>query len=57
MFGWRRTAHDQVEIIDELRATIAAQKAEIDQLTRTVAVLRLVAKSILQRNRPGIETR
>ena len=57
MMGWRRTAHDQVEIIDELRATIAAQKAEIDQLTRTVAVLRLVAKSILQRNRPGIETR
>lgn len=58
MFGWRRTAINQLEIIDELRATIAAQQGTIDDLTRTVAVLRLVAKSVLLRRRSeGVETR
>jgi uncharacterized coiled-coil protein SlyX len=55
MFGWRETAQAQLEIIDELRATIAAQETQIDQLTRSVAACRLIAKSMLRR--PGIETR
>lgn len=57
MFGWRETANAQLEIIDELRATIAAQQAQIDQLTRTVAACRLIVRSLLQRQSQGIETR
>jgi uncharacterized coiled-coil protein SlyX len=51
----RRSIEEQAARIDELRVMVAKQQAEIDQLTRTVAVLRLLAKSMLRR--PGIERR
>ena len=57
MFGWRETAQAQLEIIDELRATIAAQQGQIDQLTRSVAACRLIVRALLRRRSEGIETR
>lgn len=56
MFGWRETAQAQLEIIDELRATIAAQQGQIDQLTRSVAACRLIVRALLRRRSEGIET-
>ena len=51
----RRTLEEHEALIDDLRIKLATQQDQIDQLTRTVAVLRLVAKSVLKR--PGVETR
>ena len=53
--GLRRTVDEKAALIDDLRIKLATQQDQIDQLTRTVAVLRLVAKSVLKR--PGVETR
>ena len=41
-----RRALDQ-HVIDQLQATVATQQEQIDQLTRTVASLRLIAKALL----------
>jgi len=57
MFGWRETAQAQLEIIDELRATIAAQQTQIDQLTRSVAACRLIVRAVFLRQSEGVETR
>jgi uncharacterized coiled-coil protein SlyX len=53
--GNRRTIEEHQAIIDELRLIVAKQQEQIDQLTRTVAAFRLIAKSVLRR--PGVETR
>ncbi len=45
-----RRALDQ-HVIDQLQATVATQQEQIDQLTRTVAALRLIAKALLVRSK------
>lgn len=45
----------QAEQIAELRAVIADQQDQLDELTRTVAAWRLIARALLRR--PPAETR
>jgi uncharacterized coiled-coil protein SlyX len=52
----RRTNDEKYEIILELRDIVAAQQGQIDQLTRSLAALKLVLKAVLKRN-SEIETR
>jgi uncharacterized coiled-coil protein SlyX len=52
----RRTTDEKYETIAELRAIVAAQQGQIDQLTRKLAALKLIVKATLRRD-SDIETR